>query len=289
MGLLGHFFGEGFSRAVGHVWPNVLKDMVTGIPLSETDHHGAPYALTEEFTATYRLHPLIPENVAVIDFQTGRPRGSYDMEEIAFAKAREPFKAGATMQDAIYSFGISHPGAITIRNYPSFLRKLKIPADPKNGRDREQILDLAAVDILRDRERGVPRYNEFRRQLHREPVTNWEELAGGDAALANELKDVYEDKLENVDTMVGMFCEPLPEGFGFSDTAFRIFILMASRRLKSDRFFTTDYRKEFYTAAGLKWIRRTGMKEVILRHYPQLEVAFEGVENPFAPWRHVAR
>ena len=28
--------------------------------------------------------------------------------------------------------------------------------------------------------------------------------------------------------------EPLPEGFGFSETAFRIFVLMASRRLKSD-------------------------------------------------------
>jgi len=28
---------------------------------------------------------------------------------------------------------------------------------------------------------------------------------------------------------------------GFSDTAFRVFILMASRRLKSDRFFTRDY------------------------------------------------
>ena len=289
MGLLGHFFGEGFSRSVAHVWPNVLKDMVTGIPLSETDHHGAPYALTEEFTATYRLHPLIPETVVVVDFRTGQPRASYDMEDIAFTKARQPFKAGATMPDAIYSFGISHPGAITIGNYPSFLRKLKIPADPKNDRDREQILDLAAVDILRDRERGVPRYNEFRRQLHREPVASWEELAGGDAALANTLKEVYEDKLENVDTMVGMFCEPLPEGFGFSDTAFRIFILMASRRLKSDRFFTTDYRKEFYTAAGLKWIRRTGMKEVILRHYPELEFAFEDGKNPFGPWRQVAR
>jgi hypothetical protein len=41
---------------------------------------------------------------------------------------------------------------------------------------------------------------------------------------------------------VGMYAEPLPPGFGFSDTAFRVFILMASRRLKSDRFFTSDFR-----------------------------------------------
>lgn len=31
--------------------------------------------------------------------------------------------------------------------------------------------------------------------------------------------------------MIGLVAEPKPEGFGFSDTAFRIFILMASRRL----------------------------------------------------------
>jgi len=188
------------------------------------------------------------------------------------------------MEDAIYSFGTSHPGAITIKNFPKFLRDLVLPPDPATG--IQQHLDLAAVDILRDRERGVPRYNEFRRQLRKEPVKDWNELAGGDVALAKELEAVYQGKLEDVDTMVGMFCEPLPKGFGFSDTAFRIFILMASRRLKSDRFFTTDYRKEIYTDSGLEWIRHTGMKEVILRHHPNLEFAFEDVRNPFAPWQN---
>ena len=52
--------------------------------------------------------------------------------------------------------------------------------------------------------------------------------------------------------MVGLYSEPLPQGFGFSDTTFRVFILMASRRLKSDRFFTRDYRPEVYSRAGLR-------------------------------------
>ena len=52
--------------------------------------------------------------------------------------------------------------------------------------------------------------------------------------------------------MVGLYSEPLPEGFGFSDTAFRVFILMASRRLKSDRFFTRDYRPEVYSPRGVR-------------------------------------
>ena len=47
-----------------------------------------------------------------------------------------------------------------------------------------------------------------------------------------------------------MLAEPLPPGFGFSDTAFRIFILMASRRLRSDRFFTNDYSPDVYTPEG---------------------------------------
>src|SRR5947207_1086736 len=284
-GLVGHWFGEGLARTIGRLLPTKFpfKDMLTGIPQSDTDHFGAPYSLTEEFTTVYRLHPLLPDGVDIRNCGTGVALRSFLMPEIVFTNARAPFVGiGATMVDAIYSFGVAHPGAITIKNYPNFLRAIQLPPDPKTG--VVQNVDMAAVDILRDRERGVPRYNEFRRQLRREPVKDWNELAGGDSNLAAELKDVYGGKLEDVDTMVGMFCEPLPKGFGFSDTAFRIFILMASRRLKSDRFFTTDYRKEFYTASGLEWVRRTGMKEVILRHHPSLEFAFEGVRNPFAPW-----
>jgi hypothetical protein len=87
--------------------------------------------------------------------------------------------------------------------------------------------------------------------------------------------------------MVGMFAEPLPRGFGFSDTAFRIFVLMASRRLKSDRFFTVDYRPEIYTQFGLDWIADTTMKTLLLRHFPELGRSLEGVENAFAPWKEV--
>jgi len=287
MGLLGHWFGEGLARKIAGFLPNsFVKEILTGAPLSETDHHGAPYCLTEEFNTVYRLHPLMPDRVEIRKHQTHGEIRSYELTDIAFEKARAPFADGAGMDDAIYSFGTANPGAITIRNYPGFLRELKLPADPKTG--KEQILDLAAVDILRDRERGVPRYNEFRRQLHKKPVTSWQELAGVRPELAAELETLYNGDLEAVDTLVGMFCEPLPVGFGFSDTAFRIFILMASRRLKSDRFFTSDYTQDVYTKAGLEWIRATGMKEVILRHHPGLEPAFKDVANPFAPWRKAA-
>ena len=179
------------------------------------------------------------------------------------------------MEDLFYSFGISHPGAIALHNYPRFLQTFNRPDGTT--------IDLAATDVLRTRERGVPRYNQFRRLFHLNPVESFEELTG-DPETAEELRAVYGD-VERVDHMVGMYAEPKPKGFGFSDTAFRVFILMASRRLKSDRFFTRDYRPEVYTQTGLDWIEGNSMRSVLLRHFPDLEPALQGVENPFAPWR----
>ena len=180
------------------------------------------------------------------------------------------------MPDLFYSFGTAHPGAITLHNYPRHLQNLT--------RDDGERLDLAAVDILRDRERGVPRYNQFRRLLHKPAVTSFDELTDN-PEWRKQIKQVYNSDLESVDLMTGLYAEPLPDGFGFSDTAFRVFILMASRRLKSDRFFTDDFRPEIYTEFGIEYLRKNSMLAVLRRHYPQLAPALEGLTNAFAPWK----
>jgi hypothetical protein len=131
----------------------------------------------------------------------------------------------------------------------------------------------------------VPRYNEFRRRFHLKPAETFEELTPN-AEWAEQLRRVYGD-VERVDLMVGLYAEQPPKGFGFSDTAFRVFILMASRRLKSDRFFTRDYTAETYTQEGLDWIDETTMGDVLERHYPEVAPALEGVDNAFAPWKRV--
>ena len=84
--------------------------------------------------------------------------------------------------------------------------------------------------------------------------------------------------------MVGLYAEKLPAGFAFSDTAFRIFILMASRRLNSDRFFTEYYTPEVYSKAGMAWIDDNSMSTVLLRHHPELRTALAGLTNAFVPW-----
>jgi hypothetical protein len=133
------------------------------------------------------------------------------------------------------------------------------------------------------REFGVPRYTLFRDLLHLRPIRDFDELTTN-ADWARQMREVYDGRIDRLDLMVGMFAEPKPSGFGFSDTAFRIFILMASRRLKSDRFFGEDYTPETYTPLGMRWIEQTTMLDVLQRHYPGLAEAVRGVDNAFAPW-----
>lgn len=250
------------------------SEVVSGIPGSAHHHHDAPYQLTEEFAAVYRLHPLLPDVLEVRSLQDDTLMDTMDFEEIILLNAQRVFSGDVKAEDLWYSFGRQHPGAMQLHNFPRWMQDLTLPDGTR--------LDLGAVDILRDRERGVPRYNQFRRLLHLQPAETFEDLTDN-PRWAQELREMYDD-VEQVDLQIGMHAETPPPGFGFSDTAFRVFILMASRRLKSDRFITDCYTEEYYTKTGMDWIADNDMRTILVRHYPGLEKSLAGVDNAFAPW-----
>jgi hypothetical protein len=258
-GLKTNWYGR-FSK-LQNVFPKLAdNDIFSGIPGSPTEHHGVPFSLTEEFVSVYRMHTLMPDHFTIRSADTGAGLANADLPELSGRRGVD-FLARFNLADLFYSFGIHNPGAVRLHNYPKFLQNLV--------QDTGERFDLGTIDILRDRERGVPRYNRFRRLLHKAPVRSFEELTDV-PAWADEIKRVYNNDIELVDTMVGMMAEPLPEGLGFSETAFRIFLLMASRRLKSDRFLSHDYRPEIYTKEGIEWVEENSMKTVITRHIPSL-------------------
>jgi heme peroxidase len=254
-----------------------LTEAMTGIVGGALEHHAAPYSITEEFVSVYRLHPLLPDDYAIWDHSNGKLIDEIDFDPTQGHGTRPTIdKYG--LENLYYSFGIANPGAITLRNHPRALSNhVRLSGDR---------VDLGTIDILRDRERGVRRYNDFRDRLRKPRIKKFEDLTD-DRELADEIRDVYDGDIDKVDLQVGLLAEPLPPGFGFSDTAFRIFILMASRRLKSDRFFTSDYTPEVYTPEGIAWIEGNSMRDVLLRHHPELGPALEGVQNAFAPWNRV--
>lgn len=113
------------------------------------------------------------------------------------------------------------------------------------------------------------------------------------------------DNVEDVDTVIGWLSESTrPHGFAISETQFVVFILNASRRLFSDRFFTSSFRPEFYTKLGIDWVNHNGpgpaqteqgspnghpqpvspLKRVLLRNIPELAGELKPVVNVFDPW-----
>jgi hypothetical protein len=276
MGMKANWWG--FQGPYLHKWFGRLSknEEVSGIPGSELYHHGVPFSMTEEFVAVYRMHPLMPDDFRLRSWSTDRLIEHLPFSSLAGKQTGRVLEDGRMgMPDFFYSMGTSHPGAIVLHNYPRELMEFTLPDGT--------VIDLAAVDILRNREHGVPRYNEFRRRFHLPPAARFEDFSD-DPEVVADLRRIYGDP-EAVDLMVGLYAEKPPEGFAFSDTAFRVFILMASRRLKSDRFYTYDYRPEVYTPEGMRWIADNTMSSVITRHYPQLAGTLRRQRNAFAPWR----
>lgn len=272
--LRANWFGlaeERVHKLFGRVVDN---EVISGIPGSENNHYGIPYSLTEEFTAVYRMHPLVPDEFSLRSVADDSPLGEPRTFRELTGRSGVEIAGAIDMTDLLYSFGTEHPGVVCLHNFPRFLQEFERP----DG----HYLDLAATDILRNRELGVPRYCEFRRHLHLPVPGSFEELTDN-ATWADELRRVYGD-VERVDLMVGMYAEPLPRGFAFSDTAFRIFVLMASRRLNSDRFFGRDFNAKVYTQAGMDWIDDNQMGDVLARHFPALRGALDP-DNAFRPWR----
>jgi len=325
------------------------------------NHFGSPFNFPEEFVTVYRLHPMVPD---LIEYrELGKDKDAKDNDPNVI-KQKIPvvatFRGKATkwMRDnGLANWGLSmgrQPlGRLTLQNHPKFLQNLPMDRFPtKTGK-----IDVAALDLIRDRERGVPRFNEFRRQYGLKPLTSFNDFINKNlneqdpeekAELERQrdvvktLKEVYGwhycdekkkpistaqkdddpenndclgpkerledgkvDNIEDLDTVVGWLAEPVrPHGFAISETQFQVFILNASRRLFSDRFFTSSFRPEFYTHIGVEWVTNNGpdckkiepdksnghkvevspLNCVLQRTIPELATELAHVVNVFDVW-----
>lgn len=321
--------------------PSLLGSMSGISNLQRQEHFCSPFALPEEFTTVYRLHSMMPDYIDLFDAQ-GRlvsqerlndlrlphENGRIPTKEVLREKAKEllvPRKCASGscsfgIEDWIMTFGKHPAGQLTAGNFPQFLANIKVPAMPGGS------FNLAAVDMLRDRERGVPRFNDFReliglkrlksvydfidteleyeireqktrqfggtpKPLSSDPARLQEMVATRVAVLESQknavekIRSLYgrTPKCENigdvdareqcivdqVDVQVGIQAEFVrPHGFVISETQFQIFVVNASRRIFSDRFFTkAAFNEKFYTKWGMDYLSRTFFMDVIKKHF----------------------
>ncbi|XVF60376.1 hypothetical protein PTKIN_Ptkin08bG0040400 [Pterospermum kingtungense] len=228
-GLLGKKFKDTF----GHVGGASLGGLVGQ---KRPVNHGVPYSLTEEFVGVYRLHPLLPDSLHLrnINVEPGPNKAppllqSTPMDNLLGLKGEKTLsEIGFTRQ--LVSMGHEACGQLKLWNYPLFLRDLI--AQDIDGKDRPDHVDIPALEIYRDRERKVARYNQFRRSLLLKPISKWEDLTDKKEEI-EALREVYNDDVEELDLLVGLLAEKKIKGFAISETAFIIFLLMAPRRLEA--------------------------------------------------------
>jgi hypothetical protein len=86
------------------------NEVLGGIPGSPTDHHTAPYALTEEFAAVYRMHSLMPDDFTIRSLKNGAVLGQFELPAMSGRKGRKVLEQ-FDCADLLYSLGVSFPGA----------------------------------------------------------------------------------------------------------------------------------------------------------------------------------
>jgi hypothetical protein len=239
------------------------------------------YGLAEEFVSIYRMHSLLPDEIRMLH-EDGTPDGMVPTGRTRHAQSPAMF-ATYGFEALARTFGEQSACQLVNNNYPDVLRDVSVPGHP--------VADLGAFDVYRDRERGVPNYNQLRRELGLNPIETFDDLTDDRDCVAT-LREVYgvdasgRDNVDDMDLLVGTLSEGhRPTGFGFGETLFQIFIMNASLRLLADRFFTTDYRQEVYTPEGIAWIDTTRFKDVLLRHLPGLaDTGLANIDNAFEPW-----
>ncbi len=388
-----------------------------------------PFTLTEEFVSVYRMHSLLADEINVLDHRQNDDKirtANVEVNDTRDTKSSEMLEKNSST-DWMFSFGRAKAGQMTLHNYPTFMQDIEIRRNLLNQKlsDEKLIMNMGATDIMRDRERQVPRYNAFRRMLGLRPLSpgkfvelfitskvayepetdgQSEEYKNAIAKIRNKLAEnhkaipvierdlekvpglgtyakrvttkvlssaakglkgavgfakrklhrenaveevkaevnapppgppptlatedefyqiyyslsvedqealltdqeksdikamerIYEGDVEKLDLLVGTLAEEdRYDSFGFGNTPFYIFALMASRRLMTDPFLSDLYTEDIYSSVGLNWVESNTMLDVLARNFPGLGKKvckgnicdytghFSQVKNAFHPW-----
>ena len=157
--------GQG-SRKRG--WALSNPDDVNG----GTNHFGSPFNFPQEFVSVYRLHPLLPDLIEYREVASPNTIASKVPIVETFRGRATPFMRQRGLANWALSMGRQRLGLLALQNHPRFMQNLRI--DRLQSPTKQ--IDLAALDIIRDREHGVPRFNEFRRQYGLRQLTSFDDF-----------------------------------------------------------------------------------------------------------------
>jgi hypothetical protein len=123
-------------------------------------------------------------------------------------------------------------------------------------------LDLAAINIARGRERGLPDYNTIRSDFGLPRVTSFADICE-EPEINSILEQIYED-VNNVDPWVGLLAEDHMDNTIFGETVMNIIERQFRALRDGDRFYFEN--DDGLSQEEKAWIRDTRFHDVIMRN-----------------------
>ncbi len=123
-------------------------------------------------------------------------------------------------------------------------------------------LDLAAININRGRERGIPDFNTVRVNFGLPAYTSFAEINSNPLA-ATELENIYGD-INEIDPWVGFLAEEHMAGALFGETLMEIMKEQFSRLRDGDRFYFEN--DAALSAEDIEEIKNTRLVDIIMRN-----------------------
>ena len=252
--MRGNFWGllgEHYAHAYGRLGDG---EILSGIPGSPTNHHSAPYAMTEEFTAVYRMHSLLPDAFSFRRHQDGGEIAACDFMAVAGGSVRDLYgRVPSTMFSTPSPPAIPGAGAAQL---PQRVAQAAREGAPSSSTSRRPTCCATASAAFRATAPSAvtsacacPRAS---RSSH--PIPN------GSASLPRSTNGragrpagriALRDGAAGVRLLRHRLPHLHPDGVPAA---------------QSDRFFTADFTPEVYTPAGFAWIQDNSMRTVLERH-----------------------
>ncbi|CAL1263202.1 unnamed protein product [Larinioides sclopetarius] len=127
--------------------------------------------------------------------------------------------------------------------------------------------DLAALNIMRGRDNGLPDYNTVRRYFQLPPLTNWSQINPKLFELKPQmfeaLEKAYDGNLENIDLYIAGMLET--EVDGRPGPLFRKIIKEQFERLRdSDRFWFENAANGIFTESEIEEIKKVKLRDILI-------------------------
>ena len=128
----------------------VQHPVLGGLVGGRRNNHGTRYQFSEQFVSAYRLHAGLTDAVGIRHIGDAETRRHISTDATRGHAAKRIVK-DTGLANLFHSFGLEKGGALINNNLPTWATDMSV--------DGQAVFDMGTVDVLRDRERGVPGYN----------------------------------------------------------------------------------------------------------------------------------